>query len=226
MTKPEAPSVPPFPLKPRLAPLPRAEWTDPAREVFSFWGEPNSWDEGSKTNVMMVLARYPKLAMAFNQWSKHLLMANSLPVRQLEIVVLRVAWRVYSEYEWHNHVGYALKAGLSHAEIAALRLDVEAHPWNEVDAAVVRSVDDLLDKGCVSDGVWATLSKHFNTQQLMDLVFSIGHYVMTSWALSTFGVGLESPDPIGFDLKTKSGKTPGATYKPGETENWTSTRGY
>jgi len=62
---------------------------------------------------------------------------------------------------------------------------------------------------------------------MMDLVFSIGHYVMTSWALSSFGVEIEGgADRIGFDLKTASGREVGRTYKPGEAENWTETRGY
>ena len=213
-------------IKPRILPLPRAEWTDPAREVFSFWGEPNSWEEGSKTNVMMVMANHPELGKVYNIWGKHLLMNNSVPTRQLELVILRVAWRVKSDYEWHNHVGYAVKAGLTLDEIGAIREKPEAGKWNEPERAVLRSVDELIDGGRIGDATWATLGKYFDRRQLMDLVFSIGHYVMTSWALSTFGVELESPDPIGFDLKTKSGKAPGATYKPGETENWTSTRGY
>ncbi|MEP7349834.1 MAG: hypothetical protein ABI668_07770 [Sphingorhabdus sp.] len=62
---------------------------------------------------------------------------------------------------------------------------------------------------------------------MMDLVFTIGHYVMTSWALSSFGVPIEGgADAVGFDLKTASGKVPGKTCKPGETEDWTDTRGY
>ena len=44
---------------------------------------------------------------------------------------------------------------------------------------------------------------------------------MTSWALSSFGVPVESwADPIGFDLVTRSGKIPGQTLKPGEREGW------
>jgi 4-carboxymuconolactone decarboxylase len=213
-------------IKPRILPLPRAEWSDPAREVFSFWGEPNSWEEGSKTNIMMVMANHPELGKVYNIWGKHLLMSNTLPTRQLELIVLRVAWRVRSEYEWHNHVGYALKAGLTLDEIAAIREAPSAGPWNAQDGAVLRAVDELIDAGRISDHTWATLGTYFDRRQMMDLVFSIGSYVMTSWALSSFGVQLESPDPIGFDLKTASGKTPGASYKPGETENWTSTRGY
>ena len=35
---------------------PKETWTDATREVQSFWGEPNSWEEGSKTNVINVMA--------------------------------------------------------------------------------------------------------------------------------------------------------------------------
>lgn len=225
MSKRKAPARP-RKIKPRIPTLPREEWTDPAREVFSFWGEPNSWEEGSKTNVMMVMANHPPLGKVYNTWGKHLLMANTLPTRQLELIILRVAWKVRSEYEWHNHVGYGLNAGLTLEEIAALREARGAWAWSEQDGAVLDSVDELIKRGRIGDKTWAVLEKYFDRRQLMDLVFSIGHYVMTSWALSSFGVGLESPDPIGFDLKTASGKAPGASYKPGETEDWTSTRGY
>lgn len=214
-------------IKPRITHLPRAEWTDDAREVFAFWGEPNAWEEGSKTNVMMVMANHPDLGKAYNIWGKHLLMSNTLATRYLELIILRVAWRVKSAYEWHNHVGYGLNAGLTLDEIAAIRDYPEDGGWNEQDAIVLRSVDELIDDGTLSDATWETLGKYFDKRQKMDLVFSIGHYVMTSWALSAFGVDIEGgADRIGFDLKTASGKTPGKTYKPGETEDWTSTRGY
>ncbi|MGK2909276.1 MAG: hypothetical protein ACSLE1_05700 [Sphingobium sp.] len=88
-------------------------------------------------------------------------------------------------------------------------------------------MDELIKNGTLSDATWETLGTYFDTKQKMDLVFSIGHYVMTSWALSAFGVGIEGgADQIGFDLKTASGKVPGKTYKPGETEDWTESRGY
>lgn len=214
-------------IKPRILHLPRAEWTDDAREVFAFWGEPNAWEEGSKTNVMMVMANHPDLGKAYNIWGKHLLMSNTLGTRYLELVILRVAWRVKSAYEWHNHVGYGLNAGLTLDEIAAIRDYPQGGNWNEQDAIILRSVDELIDDGTLSDATWETLGKYFDKRQKMDLVFSIGHYVMTSWALSAFGVDIEGgADRIGFDLKTASGKVPGKTYKPGETEDWTDSRGY
>jgi 4-carboxymuconolactone decarboxylase len=213
-------------IKPRILPLPRAEWTDDAREVFAMWGEPNAWEEGSKTNVIMVLANHPAMAHDFSVWSKHLLMSNTLSTRFQELVILRVAWRVKSAYEWHNHVGYGLNAGLTLEEIAGVR-DFPAGNWNEQDAIVLASVDELIDNGNLSDATWDTLGKYFDKRQKMDLVLSIGHYVMTSWALAVFGVEIEGgADQIGFDMKTKSGRIPGKTYKPGETEDWIETRGY
>lgn len=214
-------------ITPRIPPLPRAEWTDDAREVFAYWGEPNAWEEGSKTNILMTMGNHPELGKVYNIWGKHLLMSNTLSTRHLEILILRVAWLVKSAYEWHNHVGYGLNAGLTLEDIGAIRDFPAGGDWNEQDVAVLRSVDELKNDGVISDATWTILGQHFDKRQKMDLVFSIGHYVMTSWAISSFGVGIEGgADQIGFDLRTASGKIPGKTYKPGEVEGWTDTRGY
>jgi len=169
-------------IRPRILPLPREEWTDPAREVFSFWGEPNSWEEGSKTNIMMVMANHPDLGKVYNLWGKHFLMSNTLGTRALELIVMRVAWRVQSAYEWHNHVGYAMTAGLSLDDIEAIKKAPADGPWNDQDRAILVAVDDLIDRNVVSDETWAILSSFYDRRQMMDLVFTVGHYVMTSWA--------------------------------------------
>lgn len=207
----------------RIGPLPREEWTDAARDVFAFFGEPGAWENGSKTNVQMVLANHPKLAIAYNIFGKHLLLESTLPVRPRELVVLRVAYLLKSEYEWHYHVGYGVNAGLTLEEIAAVRDGPEASEWagKDVDRAVLAAVDELWKTSRVSDATWSELSQVYDRQQMMDLVFTIGQYVMLSWAISSFGVQVEDGvDRIGFDLKTQSGRTPGATYRPGETEDW------
>lgn len=214
-------------IKPRIKPLPKKEWTDASREVAAFWGEPNAWEEGSKTNVIMVMCNNPALGAAYNVWGMHLLAKNSIVARQQELIILRVAWKVRSEYEWHNHVGYAINAGVKLEEIAELReKKIDPTKWSEDEALILRGVDELMAKGNLSNKTWKALTKIYNRQQMMDYVFTIGHYVMTSWALSAFGVEMESPDPIGWDLKHASGQTPGHSYKPGETEDWISTRGY
>ncbi len=212
---------------PRIHQPPKSEWTDETREVYAFWGEPNAWEEGSKTNVINVMGAHPPLGKVFNIWGKHFLMENTLNTRQLEIIILRVAAKVNSAYEWHNHVGYGMNAGLTLDDIAAIRDFPAGGNWSEEETAILCAVNELIDQHNVSDATWAILTKTLNTQQMMDLVFTIGHYVMTSWALAAIGVPIEGgADAIGFDLRTKSGRIPGKTYKPGEHEEWIETRGY
>ena len=210
----------------RIPSLPREAWTEEARDVFAFWGEPNAREVGSKTNVIMALAQHPKLAMAYNIFGKHLLIDTTLPARPRELIILRVAWHLKSDYEWHYHVGYAINIGMTLDEIAAIRTGPAAENWSAQDRAVLSAVDEILQTNTISDAIWAALSAHFDRHQLMDLVLTIGSYVMTSWAIASFGIALEdNVDKIGFDLKTNSGKVPGATFRPGESEDWASKSG-
>lgn len=213
-------------IKPRILPLPRKEWTDAAREVFAFWGEPDAWENGSKTNIMMVLANHPALAMAYNNFGKHLLINSTLSQRAKELIILRISWLVRSDYEWHYHVGYALNIGMTLEEIAAIKEGPTAPNWDEHDRSILSICDELKKKNRVSNKTWKALSRHFDKHQLIDLVFTIGSYVMTAWAIAALGVQLEDGrDKIGYDLKTASGATPGATFKPGENDSWASKSG-
>jgi 4-carboxymuconolactone decarboxylase len=206
-------------LKPRIGNLPREEWTDAAREVFAYWGEPGAWENGSKTNMSMVLANHPPLANAYHTFGRHLLLASTIEVRPRELIVLRTAWLQKCEYEWHYHVGYALKAGLTMKEIAAIRNGWQSPVWNgkAEDRAVLRAVDELVETSRMSDEAYDGLSDHFGKQQMMDLVFTIGNYVMLGWAVATFGIPVEpGVDPVGFDLKTRSGEDPAGSNRPFE----------
>lgn len=202
----------------RIAPLPREEWTDEARDVFAVLGEPNAREEGSRAEIVMVLANHPALGKSFLEWSKHPLRANTLPLRSLELLILRVAWRTKCQYEWHNHARYGLGAGLTLEDIAAIRdFPERADRWGDEDRLVLQSVDELFEESRISDATWDSLGKHFDTRQKMDLVMTTGSYVMTAWAISSFDVRLEDDiDVIGFDLETKSGKPPEPRAKPGK----------
>lgn len=210
-------------VKQRIFNLPREKWTDEARQVFSYWGEPNSWEEGSRTNTMMVMANHPKLGMAYNIFGRQVLLDSSVPIRPRELVVLRTSWHLKAEYEWHYHVGYAISAGITMEEIGAVRDGPESPVWRDKDEdrAVLQAVDGLLQNSHITDEVWERLCHYFDQHQLMDLVFTVGNYTMLSWAIAAFGIPLEyGTDKIGFDLKTASGRAPGAKYRPGETDNW------
>ncbi len=211
----------------RIPSVPREEWTDAHREVFAFWGEPDSWENGSKTTIIMAMGNHPGLAQAYNIMGKQLLLDGLVSARAREIITLRVAWHLKSKYEWHYHVGYALNLDMTLDEITAIKDGPDAPNWTEIDSSVIRATDELMQTNEISDATWAALSRHYDRKQLMEIVFLVGQYNMTSWVVHAFGIPLESGvDAIGFDLKTASGKTPHAKNRPGESENWAEERGY
>jgi 4-carboxymuconolactone decarboxylase len=212
----------------RIVNLPREKWTDEARQVFSFWGEPDAWENGSRTNPVMVMANHPKLAMAYNAFGRQILLESTLPVRPRELVVLRTSWHLKAEYEWHYHVGYAIAAGMTIEEISAIRFGPASPVWadKDDDRSVLEAVDGLLKNSQITDENWAVLALHFDQKQLMDLVFTVGNYVMFAWAIAAFGVPLEDGvDKIGFDLQRSSGAKLGASHRPGETDDWADNSG-
>jgi len=59
------------------------------------------------------------------------------------------------------------------------------------DAALLQAADDLFEKSIVTDETWKTLSERYNTEQMMDAVFTVGQYNLVSWALNSLGVPLD-----------------------------------
>ena len=146
---------------------------------------------GASANMSMTLANHPSLAKAFYTLGRHLLLDSSVPHRLRELVTLRVAIRVKSEYEWYHHVRFGKRIGLTDAEIEAIRLGAEAPNWADDERAVLRCVDDLLDRNRIEDATWRDLNRALDRRQVMDLVATIGNYVMTSWLIAGFGVAIE-----------------------------------
>jgi 4-carboxymuconolactone decarboxylase len=211
----------------RVPKQPREEYTEESRDVQAFWGEPNARENGSATNIIQVVANHPDLGKAYNAWGWHQLVTNTLPLRARELIILRVGWLKQSEYEWHNHVGYALNLGMSLEEIAAVKIGADGWDWNEEDRTVLAATDELMDTNDLSDETWAALTKFYDRKQMLDFVHIVGHYVMLAWAINAMRMPLEDhADQIGWDLKTKSGKVPRPTQKPGESEDWADNRGY
>jgi hypothetical protein len=57
--------------------------------------------------------------------------------------------------------------------------------------SLLRAVDELHDDAMIGDATWKGLSERYDTQQLMDLVFTVGQYNLVSMALNTLGVQLD-----------------------------------
>ena len=144
-------------------------------------------------NVVGTLARHWEAAKKFQVWAYHIMGETSTLVpRERELLILRIGWLCQAEYEWGQHVIFGREAGLTDEEIARIKEGPNADGWDPFDAVLLRAADELHADAFISDATWAALSERYTTQQLMDVVFTVGQYNMVSMALNSFGVQLDN----------------------------------
>jgi 4-carboxymuconolactone decarboxylase len=152
------------------------------------------------SNIMGIFLRHPALTKAFLVFNNHLF-RSTLPDRVREMVTVRVSWLRRGEYEWAQHVKMARTAGMSEEEIEAISEGPDSAVWGPVDAALLRSVDEIVADRYICDETWKQLECHFTREQLMDLVFTIGAYDLLAMAFNVFGLELD-PGLEGFPPET------------------------
>ena len=178
--------------KPRLSPLEEAEWSAEQRELLTPIAR-----NGRVLNVFKTLVRHPKLMKRWLPFANHVLFKSSLPPRDREMLILRLAWRARAEYEWGHHVEIAERAGLSAVEIQRVTAGPDAPGWTAFESALLRAVDELHGRSRLSDPTWAALAERYDATQVMDLIFTVGNYAALAMALNSLGVPLEE-DYRGF----------------------------
>jgi 4-carboxymuconolactone decarboxylase len=146
---------------------------------------------GKVVNIFRVLMQHPTLTRAWSKFASYILSdQQTLNARDREIAILRIGWLNQAPYEWEQHVRIARAAGITNDEIERIGKGPKAG-WNRHDAALIQAADDLFENSVVSDETWKTLAERYNTQQMMDVVFTIGQYNLVSWALNSLGVPLD-----------------------------------
>lgn len=175
---------------PRVTPLPDEEWNDEVREVLGA-----AQMGGRVLNIFRTLARHPKLLKRWLVFGNHILVKSTLTPRERELLILRTGWNCKAEYEWGQHVVIGKAVGITDDEIERITRGPEAAGWAALDTALLRAADELHRDSRIGDATWAQLAGHYNTQQLLDVVFTVGQYTLVSMALNTCGVQLDEGIP-------------------------------
>ena len=187
------------PAPPRLAPIPKETWSDEARAALAaaFPAEvvarllSTEPDAMPMPNVISTLMHHPALAGPFLAYNQVLLRSPALEPRVRELVILRVAWRTRSRYEWLQHVRLAPRVGITADEIAAVADGPDAGAWTPFEADLLSAADQLVDGYRVEDDTWGRLAKQLGERELVELVFVVGTYTGLAMAFKTFGLALD-----------------------------------
>jgi alkylhydroperoxidase family enzyme len=180
----------------RIEPLPREEWDEAAaRSAIEAGFGPEVAEHllstGPVPNVVGTLLHHPALAGPWLAFNRVLLFEPSLTARQRELMVLRVAWRTRSTYEWLQHVRMAARADITPDEVDAVAHGDLATTFSALEADLLAATDQLLDHYRIDDDTWTRLAAQLDKRQLMEVVFAVGAYTCLAMAFKSFGLQLD-----------------------------------
>ncbi|MEX0619080.1 MAG: carboxymuconolactone decarboxylase family protein [Pseudohongiellaceae bacterium] len=178
----------PSPLaSPRIPSLSDSEWSAEQRELLA----PMQAERGSVPNIYRTMVQNPDLYIPRLEFGRYFQRESTLPARERELLICRIAVLTNAEYEWSAHTAYGLDAGLSREELTRLKNTDTFSGWETNDLALIRATDQLHETAFITDEVWDTLAETYSEKQMMEIVFTIGAYHMLAVALNSFGVPLE-----------------------------------
>jgi alkylhydroperoxidase family enzyme len=145
---------------------------------------------GTPPNLYKALGNHPRLIAAWTEFSKMLRHDTRTPRALRELVILRGAQLMRSEYEWAQHLAMARKAGVPEAQIRSLA-DWRSSPEFDAREKAALALAEAVTQGRVSDEVYAQAMRHFDHHDYVELSAVAAFYAMVGRMLDAMGVQLE-----------------------------------
>ena len=169
--------------QPRIQPSEPAQWSAELREAAETFGV----DPANPTSFVRTLARHPAALNGLAPLAGYIGRGSMVAAYDQALMALRAAWLCKSNAIWAEGVAEARALGLNDAELHRIAEGPDAN-WGEWDATILRATDELYRDSALSDKTWDTLAKRYDTQQLIDIIFTGAEYIMLSMMANAYGV--------------------------------------
>ncbi|TYK50768.1 carboxymuconolactone decarboxylase family protein [Actinomadura decatromicini] len=144
-------------------------------------------------NLFRTLARRRGLFRGWLWFAGRLMPGGSLPRRETELVILRVAHLRGCRYEFDHHVRLGRRAGVRERDVERLKEGPRADGWTPRERAVLAAVDELHADRDLADGTWTRLRAHLSEGECVELAVLAGHYEMLATVITALRV---QPDHV------------------------------
>ena len=176
--------------EPRLAPVDSADITE--EMISSLAVDPEVAAGRVDLNLFRTMMNNTELMNNWRYFGDYVNSSPSISNRDRELLIMRMAWLYYAEYEWAIHYSGALNAGLTEEQIQATKIGPDAAIWNEFDRAWVSATDELYENAFISDENWEVLKTRYSQPDLMVMLAIAAHYHMVAMVTNTLGVEVDS----------------------------------
>ena len=151
-------------------------------------------DVGALAGPFNAMLLQPGLGAALQALGAAIRYQGTLPARIRELAILVVAGHWSSAFEQHAHEAAGRRAGLSEAELAAVRAGEEPDLADPAEQAAVRAARALVRAGDLDDEAYAEAVARLGEAGVFELTTLVGYYATLALQLRVFRVGLPPQD--------------------------------
>jgi alkylhydroperoxidase family enzyme len=163
--------------------------------------------EKATPEVKQTLAQLPTLLNVFKMMAhaetsfrplvhlgSSILARQQLPPVLRELAILRVMKLSGCLYEWLQHVSIAMLMGATRMQVDAIEMgEIHAPCFDETEQLVLELATELVHQARCSDALFTRLRHRFSSREIVELVLSIGYYMMIARLVETTAVDIELP---------------------------------
>jgi len=148
----------------------------------------------STINLIRLVFHSPQMGAAFARLGAAQLTGLALSSRLRELLILQVAVFMKSEYEWEQHQAIARAAGVTDQQITAIRQgQIESDVFAAKEQTLLRFVTKISAPLPLSNAEFDDARKHFNDQELVEIVALQGFYYTVAKITTVFQAEIDPP---------------------------------
>lgn len=150
-------------------------------------------------NIYRMVAHGGNTATGFLALGSAILTKSDIDPKLRELVILRVGALCGSGYEVFQHRRVAAKAGVTAEKIEAVLADpkapVDSPLFSKLELAVLHFTDSVVHDVKAPDHLFHAVAGELPHQQLVELLMTIGFYMLVSRFLENLEVDIEETPP-------------------------------
>jgi alkylhydroperoxidase family enzyme len=146
-------------------------------------------ERGGKLLLLyQVLLNSPPVAWGWLRLLTAIRQECTLPGRMRELVILRIAKLNGADYEFRQHVAFAVKEGIPAGWIDVLERGERPEDLGAAETAVLDYTDEMTRAVAVADPVYDAVGRFFSHREMVELTATIAAYNMVSRFLAALRI--------------------------------------
>jgi 4-carboxymuconolactone decarboxylase len=131
---------------------------------------------GAVINLQLTTGHAPVFSRAAEAMAFTIRFNAKTPRKLRELIIMRTAQIVGSDYEINQHTPLIKMCGYNDAQIAALPTWKASSLFDDQERAVLGYVEEMAHGGDVDDPTFAGLEKSFTPQEIVEITYTVGSY--------------------------------------------------